>query len=366
MIHRRRPSEGLQAARALLLAPSTGCGGGIERYASGVEAAFERCGIPYVRLDLRVAGGPPPSLFRKLIFARSVLSALRDSPASTRLVLAHPGLLPLAIAARHVPSYAGTTVHYYGSEVWRGRRVPGARLTHRDDIRAVTLSSFTSGVLQRSIMANVVVPPLSSSWFTTLVAAREAQTAASTLAGPNQPLRLLTVFRLSDWRDKGLPTIMAAAATLDRPVALTIVGSGDTPQELRDVVRSSPGVRLKANLSDVELAAEYARSDVCVGATRTRTGRAATGEGFGLTLVEAQLAGTAVIAPAYGGSHDTFQAGVTGIAPPDESVGALSRCLQDLANEPVRLAAMSAAAHEWSRVAFDPERSARSLMSAIL
>ena len=53
--------------------------------------------------------------------------------------------------------------------------------------------------------------------------------------------------------------------------------------------------------------------------------RTNVGEGFGLVLLEAQAAGTPVIATAYGGSHEACIEGVTGVAPADESAEALIR-----------------------------------------
>ena len=79
---------------------------------------------------------------------------------------------------------------------------------------------------------------------------------------------------------------------------------------------------LRPGLSDNELAHELAAADLFVLATQTRSGRGSVGEGFGLVLLEAQAAGTPVIAPAYGGSHEAYVEGVTGMAPTDESVEA--------------------------------------------
>jgi glycosyltransferase involved in cell wall biosynthesis len=87
---------------------------------------------------------------------------------------------------------------------------------------------------------------------------------------------------------------------------------------------------VRAGLSDRDLADELAAADLFVLATQTRSGRRAVGEGFGLVLLEAQAAGTPVIAPAYGGSREAYIEGVTGVAPLDESAEALLRSLQDL------------------------------------
>ena len=83
-------------------------------------------------------------------------------------------------------------------------------------------------------------------------------------------------------------------------------------------------VHLRPGLTDHDLAAQFAASDLFVLASRTRSGRRPCGEGFGLVLLEAQVAGTAVVGPAHGGSPDAYLDGVTGATPRDESAAALA------------------------------------------
>ena len=101
-------------------------------------------------------------------------------------------------------------------------------------------------------------------------------------------------------------------------------------------------------------------------ATQTRSGRGAVGEGFGLVLLEAQAAGTPVIAPAYGGSREAYVEGVTGVAPADESADALTRTLHDLLKDPARLARMGRHAAQWTRQAFAPEHYAQLAVRRLL
>jgi glycosyltransferase involved in cell wall biosynthesis len=105
---------------------------------------------------------------------------------------------------------------------------------------------------------------------------------------------------------------------------------------------------------------------VLVLATQTRSGRGAVGEGFGLVLLEAQVAGTPVVAPVYGGSREAYVEGVTGVAPADESAEALARTLHDLLKDPVRLAEMAVLAARWARRAFDPDDYARLAVRRLL
>ena len=101
-------------------------------------------------------------------------------------------------------------------------------------------------------------------------------------------------------------------------------------------------------------------------ATRTRPGRVPSGEGFGLVLLEAQVAGTPVIGPAYGGSHDAFIARTTGRAPADESVSALAELLGEMLDDPERLAMMGKSAADWSRDAFAPDTYASLAITRLL
>jgi phosphatidylinositol alpha-1,6-mannosyltransferase len=219
-------------------------------------------------------------------------------------------------------------------------------------VRVVACSNFTAGALMRDCRATVLLPALSREWFDTLAAAAAGRPDRGT------GIRLATAFRLADWRMKGLPQLVEAVTALGRPdVCLTICGSGNPPSDLLRLVSEYPWCVLRPGLSDDDLARELAAADLFVLATRSGCG--VVGEGFGLVLLEAQAAGTPVIAPAYGGSHEAYIEGVTGVAPADESVEALTRTLDDLLKDPARLAWMGGHAVEWTRQAFDPERYAQ-------
>ena len=90
------------------------------------------------------------------------------------------------------------------------------------------------------------------------------------------------------------------------------------------------------------------------------------GEGFGLVLLEAQAAGTPVIAPAYGSSREPCVEGVTGVASAYASAEALTRTLHELLKDPARLARMAGHAAQRSRQAFAPEHYARLALRMLL
>jgi glycosyltransferase involved in cell wall biosynthesis len=259
----------------------------------------------------------------------------------------------------------GTSVICHGSDVWgaglRPRWHIEKRLMGRSDIRVVAASSFTAGALSGSGQAAILPPGLSLPWFHKLV-------AASAVVEAQEPgIHLVTAFRLADWRDKGLPELLDAIATLGRSdVQLTVCGSGDPPTEMLKLVREHRCCSVRVGLTDIELAQQLATADLFVLATRTRSGRSASGEGFGLVLLEAQVAGTPVVGPAYGGSHDAYVDRITGVAPTDETTGALADVLDELVGDSERLSQMGKQAAEWARESFAPQRYADVAVARLL
>lgn len=347
-------------SRVLLLSPSQGLGGGIERYVQTLEWAFAAEGVAYQRLDL--SGSGKRAHVGLLSQGRDFL---RTESGPVRLVVAHRALLPVAALLARDSAVCGMSIVCYGIDTWgprwRLRRSLERRLMRRASVRVVAISNFTAGAILRDCRATVLSPTLSRHWFDTLASAAVSRQAR------DQGIGLVSAFRLTDWRGKGLPQLVAAVAALGRPdVSLTICGSEDPPIGLVSMVSQYPWCTVRADLSDGDLARELAAADLFVLATQTRSGRRALGEGFGLVLLEAQAAGTPVIAPAYGGSHEAYIDGVTGVAPTDESAEALARTLQDLLKDPARLAWMGEHAAQWTRQAFAPERYAQLIVRRLL
>src|SRR5438034_11698962 len=97
---RRRRGREADGVRLLLLTPSSGFGGGIERVARAIELAWDG---PLDRVDLYRSGrhaAPAGGRWAKGVFAAEALAAGRRRPG---IVLAlHVGLLPVAAAASAV------------------------------------------------------------------------------------------------------------------------------------------------------------------------------------------------------------------------------------------------------------------------
>jgi phosphatidylinositol alpha-1,6-mannosyltransferase len=343
-----------------MLTPSHGRGGGIERYAETLEWAFDSQNVEYQRIDLNRPGLAAHA--RLLAQSRPVL---RQSGEPARLVLLHRALLPAAALLARDGRVSGISVICHGRDVWAGRLRARShvesRLMRQPGVRVIAVSSFTSGALSRSCRTSVLPPGLSEQWFSALVDA----SARSRQSWPG--ICLVTAFRLADWRQKGLPQLLEAVAGLGRPdIRLTVCGAGQPSAELRHLVDRYRWCALRPGLDDVSLARELADADLFVLATRTRCGRGASGEGFGLVLLEAQVAGTPVVAPAFGGSHDAFADRVTGLAPIDETAGALVAVLDDLLRDRERLQRMGKHAAEWARTYFQPRRYAGEAVARLL
>lgn len=346
--------------RVLLLSPSRGLGGGIERYIQTLESAFVAENVEYQRLDL--GGSGARAHIRLLARGRTILRGEREP---TRLVVAHRALMPVAALLARDFATCGVSVLCYGNDVWgsrwRRRRSLERQLMRGAAVRVVAISNFTAGALLRDCRATVLPPALSREWFDTLAA------AAADRPDHGSGIRLATAFRLAEWQGKGLGQLVAAVTALGRPdISLVVCGSGDPPAGLLRLVSEHSWCTVRAGLSDGDLARELAAADLFVLATRTRGGCRAGGEGFGLVLLEAQAAGTPVIAPAYGGSREAYIEGVTGVAPSDESAEALARTLDDLLKDPDRLERMGRHAAQWARQAFAPERYAHLAVRRLL
>ena len=349
-----------KTAPVLLLAPSRGLLGGIERYVQTVESAFRDRGVAHLRLDL---ARPGPAGHRALLTEAAAALAGPGHPA--RVIVAHRALLPVAALLARMRPVSGISVICHGIDVWGFRAglrwQLESRLMRRPGVRIVAVSSFTAGSLFPGGQATILPPGLARDWFGELVS------AAAVDRGARAGLELMTAFRLGAWRDKGLAQLTSAITSLRRAdVRLTVCGSGEPPADLLAHIGALPWCRLRPGLADHDLAAQFAASDLFVLASRARGGRQPCGEGFGLVLLEAQVAGTPVVGPAHGGSPDAYLDGVTGATPRDESVAALAELLDELLRQPAGLAGMGSCGARWARARFAPDRYAALAVDRLL
>lgn len=368
MISHGSPLGSTNTPEVLLLAPSRGAGGGIERYIEAIVEALSDSGV--IVNSVAIVDGPDAeaTLGAKVRFMiQTIVTALRIRRMGRRcqIIIAHPSLAPLAPGLRALArSPYRPIIVLHGQEAW----LPGTMLrciTRVRQVEMMAVSDFTAGAAVSMGNARVLPPGLPRKWFLQL--ADVAETRVDRSSGP---LRVLSVLRLADAVLKGLPELAQAVAGLlneGRPVELVIAGSGRLPEEVAETLTSlGVSCAVKSGLSDGDLADLYSWADVMVLATRVCVDRRRlSGEGFGMVLVEAQLAGAMVVGPAFGGSAGAYVEGMTGLRPSDESSAELQRLLRwcEENREDVRL--MGGAGRNWARVRFAPDAYREAVLGAV-
>ena len=165
------------------------------------------------------------------------------------------------------------------------------------------------------------------------------QAAAKTRsAGAAEP-RLIAVgmMRTGDKLDSYRVLGAALALVREVPWRLTVVGDGPARAAVQDALRPvADRVRYLGEQKPEALPALYAEADLCVWP--------AVREAYGLSLLEAQAAGTPVLAGAAGGVPDIVQDGVTGALAPEGDAAAFAAALRALLADPARRAALGQAA----------------------
>jgi glycosyltransferase involved in cell wall biosynthesis len=228
----------------------------------------------------------------------------------------------------------------------------------------VTISSFSAGALASLGLARLLPPGVASAWRATLLAEGGRRR-------PHAPVpTVLSVFPLAAWADKGLSTLLTALAAVRvelGPVRLVVAGRGPAPGALHELLSATPDAELHESPEDEALARLYATADLFALCTRTRpTGPRPCGEGYGTVLLEAQLAGCAVVGPAFGGSRDAYQEGVTGATPVDESPRALADVLVGLLSDRARLTRTGRRGAEWAESVTRPQDHRRAVFHTLL
>ena len=350
--------------QVLILTPSAGLGGGIERYAETIEWALSSNEIDSHRIDLHKAARQARLSAHAQMYA-ACAKFLQRTPGWTHLVLIHRALLPVAVLLAKRYRICGVSVVCHGNDVWSAkshfrRRVENKLLKMRN-VRLVANSQFTAGAMATLGEATILPPGLSRDWFHTLVEASKNSRPHDTT------INIVTAFSLARWREKGLRELLIAVASMERAdINVTVCGAGNPPRELLQLVQEHRRCFLRIDLPPSELARQFAAADIFVLATQAGTGENRFFESFGLVLVEAQLAGTPVVAPAYGGSRDAIIAGRTGVIPADQSPEALAKALEELLKNPQKIREMGKLAGEWASELFSPEQYASHAVDALL
>ncbi len=358
----------LQGRRVLALLPSQGLGGGIESYFMALSEALADLGVELETVALQTPRVPRATLPTKARFALASLLAARRlarTKGSLLLVL-HAGLFPVGVLAQSLAGFPSSrcALFFYGADIWGHSRVARG-LARRAGWRVVTISSFSAGALVESGPVTMLPPGIPRARYERLVRARRRTEE------PQPQVDVLSVFRLDSAESKGALALLCAGDTLrDRrsDFSLVIAGSGHAQPRLRDAVaQRHKWVSLKENLSFDDLADLYSTANTFVLATRSHQPgeRGFRGEGFGIVLAEAQLAGTPVVAPCLGGSSDAFVEEVTGLRPADESPEALAASIERILGDDDLRRSMARDAQQWAHRRFSPDCYRRRLEEAL-
>lgn len=156
-----------------------------------------------------------------------------------------------------------------------------------------------------------------------------------------EPARILYAGNLL--ASKGVDILVRAVGQLrDRGVAcsLRLLGEGPLRGSLEQLVRSlrlEDRVAITPFVPQSAMPAEYGAATVTVLPTRGQA------EGLGLTLVEALVAGSAVVGTNAGGIPEVVRHGQTGLIVPDEDAAALADALEQLLADPALARRLTAA-----------------------
>ncbi|OHV40697.1 glycosyltransferase [Pseudofrankia sp. EUN1h] len=368
----------------LLLAPSVGLGGGVERYLAAVEERLRAGGALVHRVDLHSPARPHDPWARQRFAASALRVAARLAPLDAVLT-GGPGLIPVAAAAVVVGRARRGPVMVCDADGIRARWFGRALLAHRRALFPLTTGSYSAGALASLGAVPVLRPGVTSAWRSALLAAG-ARTSRDS-AAPRTPT-LLTVLPFAvdstdadaaDAADAaggaggahgagdGLPTLLAALRVVRQAVGtvrLVVAVRGRAPEAARAAVAAAGDAELLESPDDSRLAALYAGADLFVLCTGARPGRG--GADHARVLTEAQLAGCPVVGPVRGDARDAYVDGATGVTPGDESPAALAAVLTDLLADRARLARMRRRAAEWARMATEPAEHTRAVFAAVL
>jgi glycosyltransferase involved in cell wall biosynthesis len=331
--------------------------GGIERLSLDVAAGLTAQGHQVQLLCTRRLGpGPLGRLLSQLWFL------LRLCLASRRCELLwsmHALLLHQVQAV--LPATLPKVCWLHGVEVW-GSALPPLTPSLRRCRALAASSNFTRQRLleQPGPWPRIeVIHPLARLW--------DGQHLPAALAKEQSELRLLTVARMDNSeRYKGHELIMQALPKFDRfNWHWRVIGGGNDLSRLQTLSRSNglaERVNFMGSCTDAELREAYGWCNLLAmpSGYGLRADGSACGEGFGITYLEAALAGRASLACMQGGQNDLIINGQSGWLVEANPASVLA-ALQAIAENPQQLAQRGAAARQRAESCFGGKRLSASL-----
>ena len=222
-----------------------------------------------------------------------------------------------------------------------------ARPAFRNAARITTVSNFLAQDLQR------LLPGLEVAVLVTPMPVNVQALLAGAAVSKVDPPRILYAGNLVE--SKGVDLLLRAAAELQRrgvACQLKILGEGPARSSL-ETLAGQLGIAARVTWSSFvpqdQIAAEYGASTVTVLASRGR------GEGLGLTLVEALLAGCAVVGSSAGGIPEVVQHERTGLVARDGDATHLAAQIERLLTDPGLRIRLTTAGKEHVRRHYSPD-----------
>lgn len=257
------------------------------------------------------------------------------------VVFGHVNFSSLALAVRALRPTVKQWFLTYGIDVWR-RLFKVQLAAVRTAQRILSISDYTRVQLCRHNGVSTSSVELLPCALDPFWAADFAAKTALAAPDPTRPL-LLTVARLADSeRYKGIDQVIRALPAIAKAipgVRYAIVGTGTDRARLEQVARDAgvaDRVEFRGRVSPEALASAYAESSLFV--------MPSAKEGFGIVFLEAALFGKPSIGGNHGGTPEVIVDHETGRLVTYDDVAGFASTAVDLLADPVRLAAMGAAA----------------------